>query len=38
MTVVPSYESIRRIMLHVDKSYLRNLNRRVLAELRKNVA
>ncbi len=31
----PSYETIRRAMLHLDESYLRNLNRRVLAELRK---
>ncbi|MGQ9588367.1 MAG: hypothetical protein ACUVT7_08305 [Thermoplasmata archaeon] len=31
----PSYETIRRAMLHMDESYLRALNKRVLAELRK---
>jgi hypothetical protein len=31
----PSYETIRRAMLHVEESYLRNLNKKILAELRK---
>jgi len=32
----PSYETIRRAMLHVEESYLRSLNKKILAEL-KNV-
>jgi len=31
----PSYETIRRTMSFLDESYLRNLNKRVLAELKK---
>jgi len=31
----PSYETIRRAMLYLDESYLRTVNRRVLAELKK---
>jgi hypothetical protein len=34
----PSYEAIRRAMLHLDESYLRNLNRRVIAELEETSA
>ena len=32
----PSYETIRRTMSFLDESYLRNLNKRVLAELKKS--
>ena len=34
----PAYETIRRAMFYLDESYLRRLNKRLLAELRKTSA
>jgi len=34
----PAYETIRRAMFYLDESYLRRLNKRILAELKKTSA